>query len=324
MTTELRPGSTVADYRLERLLSVGDMGAVYLATDSALERRVALKVLRPELAADEGFRKRFCSASHLAASLEHPSIVPIHAVGEWHGSLYLAMRYVEGTDLGRVVAAGPIERLRALRLLSQLASALDAAHRRGLVHGHVEASDVLLDHEDNAYLSDFGLTTETVEADVAALGHLLAECLPCEPKLEPVLRKATAGDPDERYSTAGELMAAARQALGVTGGDVARRTFSRRLDRRLLAAGTALLLAVIAGAVFLAMSVGSGNSVKVPPNSVAIIDLRTARSSAISRTSARARVPSPPEPVVSGSETSMTERSCISMRRHATSSARSP
>src|SRR5437762_82659 len=129
---ETRLGSTLAGYRLELLLDGGGMGAVYLADDLALGRRVALKVLAPEFAADERFRERFLRESRLAASLDHPAIVPIHAVGESAGSLYIAMRYVEGSDLRKLLSQGPLERLRALRILAQVASALDAAHRRGL------------------------------------------------------------------------------------------------------------------------------------------------------------------------------------------------
>src|SRR5262245_7473477 len=95
----LETGATVAGYRIEAVLGQGSMGTVYSALDLSLDRRIALKVLTPELARDERFRERFLRESKLAASLEHPHIVPIHAAGEADGVLYLAMRYVDGRDL---------------------------------------------------------------------------------------------------------------------------------------------------------------------------------------------------------------------------------
>jgi serine/threonine-protein kinase len=114
------------------------MGAVYLAHDERLGRRVALKVLPPELADDERFRERFFRESRIAAALEHPHVVPIHDAGETDGQLYIAMRYVEGTDLKELIRKeSPLEPTRALHIVSQIADALDAAHVRGLVHRDV-------------------------------------------------------------------------------------------------------------------------------------------------------------------------------------------
>jgi serine/threonine protein kinase len=140
------------------------MGVVYLAEQRFPRRKVALKVLAPELARDERFRDRFVRESNLAASLDHPNIVPIHAAGEEDGLLYLAMRYVQGTDLKQVIAdGGPLSLARTAAIVGQVASALDAAHRRGIIHRDVKASNVLLVTGDgsgaeHAYLSDFGLT----------------------------------------------------------------------------------------------------------------------------------------------------------------------
>lgn len=153
-----RLGGVLAGFRLERLLGRGGMGVVYLAEDVRLGRKVALKLLAPELAEDERFRERFLRESRLAASLEHPNIVPIHAAGEADGQLYLAMRYVEGSDLRTVLSTeGTLAPERALEILGQVASALDAAHARGLVHRDVKPANVLLAAE-HAYLADFGLT----------------------------------------------------------------------------------------------------------------------------------------------------------------------
>jgi YVTN family beta-propeller protein len=154
-------GSTLAAYRIERLLGRGGMGDVFLAEDTKLDRPVALKVLAEALAEDDRFRDRLLRESRLAASLDHPNVVPIYDAGEADGRLFIAMRYVAGPDLkGLMRAEGPLEPARAITIAAQVAGALDAAHRRGLVHRDVKPSNVLLDRQDgpeHAYLADFGL-----------------------------------------------------------------------------------------------------------------------------------------------------------------------
>jgi YVTN family beta-propeller protein len=155
-------GAVVGGYRVESVLGSGSMGTVYSALDVALERRVALKVLTPELARDERFRERFLRESKLAASLEHPHIVPIHAAGEVDGVLFLAMRYVDGRDLSALLdSLGRLDPERAVHIVGQVAGALDGAHARGLVHRDVKPANILLAHhrsgDDYAYLCDFGL-----------------------------------------------------------------------------------------------------------------------------------------------------------------------
>jgi YVTN family beta-propeller protein len=208
----LETGTTVAGYRIEAVLGHGSMGTVYSAADVALERRVALKVLTPELARDVRFRDRFLRESKLAASLEHPHIVPIHSAGEDNGVLYLAMRYVDGRDLGALLESlGRLDAERTLAILEQVGDALDAAHARELVHRDVKPANILLAKGDYAYLCDFGLAKhastvssltgsrailgtvdylapEQIEArpvdgrvDVYALGCVLYECLTGEP-----------------------------------------------------------------------------------------------------------------------------------------------
>src|SRR4051794_23883676 len=144
------------------------MGVVYRATDASLERSVALKLLAPELARDDSFRRRFATESKVAASLDHPNVIPIYQAGEHDGVLYLAMRFVRGDDLRvRLQRSGVFDLDAAARLVDQVGSALDAAHDAGLVHRDVKPANVLLDGHDHAYLTDFGLTkrlaSDTVE-----------------------------------------------------------------------------------------------------------------------------------------------------------------
>jgi hypothetical protein len=171
VAAEDRIGTDVAGYRIERVLGRGGMSVVYLAHDSRLKRNVALKLLAPELAEDEGFRVRFLRESQLAASLDHPNVVPVFEAGEVDGLLYIAMRYVVGSDLKALLRdEGALAPERALALVAQVASALDAAHERGLVHRDVKPSNVLLTgrpDEEHCYLADFGLSTSTSDRSVA-------------------------------------------------------------------------------------------------------------------------------------------------------------
>jgi hypothetical protein len=168
---EERIGTDLAGYRIERVLGRGGMSVVYLAHDPRLKRNVALKLLAPELAEDDGFRVRFLRESQLAASLDHPNVVPIFEAGEVDGLLYIAMRYVVGTDLKALLRAErALARERALALVAQVASALDAAHERGLVHRDVKPSNVLLTgrpDKEHCYLADFGLSTSTSDRSIA-------------------------------------------------------------------------------------------------------------------------------------------------------------
>ena len=158
---ELAPGSVVAGYRIEAIVGRGGMGVVYRATQLSLERPVALKAIAPGLAGDVMFRERFKRESRLAASIEHPNVIPVYEAGEGDGLLYLTMRYIEGTDLRALIEAdGALEPARAARLVAQVAAALAAAHRRGLMHRDVKPANVLINAEDgreHAYLTDFGI-----------------------------------------------------------------------------------------------------------------------------------------------------------------------
>ena len=156
-------GSTVGGYRIDSLIARGGMGVVYRATQLALERPVALKVIARQLADDEKFRRRFLSESRLAAQLEHPAVVPVYDAREDDGELIVAMRLIEGGDLRKLIdREGPLEPERALHLLGQVAEALDAAHAAGIVHRDVKPHNVLIEGE-RAYLSDFGLAKAYAE-----------------------------------------------------------------------------------------------------------------------------------------------------------------
>ncbi|MET0762716.1 MAG: protein kinase [Thermoleophilaceae bacterium] len=161
MKATFSPGTSFAGYRVDSLVGRGGMGVVYRATDLSLGRPVALKLIAPELAEDERFRARFLREPRLAASLDHPNVIPIYEAGEHEGQLYLAMRFVEGSDLKTVLEReGKVRPERALGVLGQVAGALDAAHRRALVHRDVKPANVLLDGEGHVYLTDFGITKQ--------------------------------------------------------------------------------------------------------------------------------------------------------------------
>ena len=144
----------------------GGMGEVYRATQLGLNRIVALKIVSSEHAAADGFVERFRRESELAASLDHPNLLPIYEAGQADDQLFLSMRYVDGPDLARLLASeGPLPPPRASAMVGQVASALDAAHAAGLVHRDVKPANVLVARpgtaDERAYLTDFGLAKPT-------------------------------------------------------------------------------------------------------------------------------------------------------------------
>jgi DNA-binding beta-propeller fold protein YncE len=160
-------GSVVAGYRIEDVAGRGSMGVVYRATQLALQRPVALKLIATESAHDASFRERFKRESQLAASIDHPNVIPIYEAGEVDGSLFLAMRYVEGTDLGALIGAqGALDPAHAVRIVAQVAAGLSAAHALGLVHRDVKPANVLIaaGEDEHVYLADFGLTKHASSA----------------------------------------------------------------------------------------------------------------------------------------------------------------
>ena len=166
--SEFAPGSQIAGYRVEEQIGRGGMAVVYRAYDPRLDRHVALKILAPSLAADEAFRQRFIRESRAAAAVDHPHIIPVFDAGEANGVLFIAMRFVRGRDVRTLLDnIGPLPPARAVEIVDQVASALDAAHERGLVHRDVKPGNMLLDsssggRHDHVYLSDFGLSKRSL------------------------------------------------------------------------------------------------------------------------------------------------------------------
>jgi len=157
MSTDRHVGEVINGYRVEDVRGRGGMGVVYRARQLRPNRVVALKVIAPALADDPEFRRRFEAESEAAASIEHPNVIPIYEVNDSAGLLYVVMRYVDGLDLRELIEIGLSPR-RAVDIASQVAAALDAAHRRGLVHRDVKPGNVLVSDPDHVYLADFGLT----------------------------------------------------------------------------------------------------------------------------------------------------------------------
>jgi serine/threonine protein kinase len=222
----LKPGTELAGYRIVRFIDRGGMGAVYEATQLSLDRRVALKFISERLGSDERFRERFRREARSGAAIDHPNILPVYEAGELpDGSLFLALRFVDGPDLRSMLRErGPLDVREAMEILTQIGNALDAAHERGLVHRDVKPANVLLEaHERgwHAYLADFGLAKPnedsgehtqpgemlgTVDymapeqingglldrrADVYSFGCMVYRCLTAEPPYKRETRTAT-------------------------------------------------------------------------------------------------------------------------------------
>jgi tRNA A-37 threonylcarbamoyl transferase component Bud32 len=164
MRADPRLGTELAGHQILAVIGRGGMAVVYLAEHLRLGRKVALKVLDPEMAEDEAFRERFIRESRIAAGLDHPNVVTVYDAGEADGVLYISMRYVEGTDLERQLRLqNRLDSPRTLSIVSQSAAALDTAHAEGLVHRDVKPANILLTRDrrtpaDRVYLSDFGVT----------------------------------------------------------------------------------------------------------------------------------------------------------------------
>jgi serine/threonine-protein kinase len=173
-----RIGALFAGYRIDALVGHGGIGEVYRAENPRLGTWLALKLLAQDLANNEQFRERFVRESRAAASLDHPQVIPIFDADEWDGIPYIAMRYVEGSDLREVMdQEGALALDRTLELLGQTADALDWAHSKGLVHRDVKPANVLIERrpmgKEHAYLSDFGVAKQALGRGLTSTGEFV-------------------------------------------------------------------------------------------------------------------------------------------------------
>ena len=270
-------GAVIGGLRIDAVAGRGGMGVVYRAHQLALDRTVAMKIVNRELAGDPEFRERFRREARIAASLDHPHVVPVYHAGEDDGNVYLTMRFVEGTDLASMIAGrGRVEPRDAVEVVAQIADALDAAHARGLVHRDVKPANILVTRPGgrwHAYLTDFGISKDLRDAGITGSGLVVGSLSYISPEqlqgahvdgradqyslacalfqaltgevpfprettaaqmfahmsapapalgeispalrgpLEPVLAKALAKNPADRYPTAGEFSRAALAAV---------------------------------------------------------------------------------------------------------------
>jgi serine/threonine protein kinase len=166
-------GTIVAGYRIDGVLGEGRMGVVYRATQLSLDRIVALKLLPRELSEDHAFSERFRRGGRLQAALDHPHVVTVYEAGEMEHGLFLAMRLISGPTLKDLIVARELDAGRSIRLLGQVAEALDAAHEVGLIHRDVKPQNILIGDGDQAYLADFGLTKELEASSLTGSGEFV-------------------------------------------------------------------------------------------------------------------------------------------------------
>jgi hypothetical protein len=172
--TDLQPGAVFAGYRIERRIGGGGMGIVYEAVETSLDRRVALKVIATEAARDPGFRERFTAESRIAARVEHPNVVPIYAVGDADGVPFLAMRLIDGPNLGETIASlHHLEPADAAAIVAKVAAGLDAIHAAGLIHRDVKPANILLSGprtREEVFLTDFGVAKHIAQTSELTSG----------------------------------------------------------------------------------------------------------------------------------------------------------
>jgi serine/threonine protein kinase len=188
-------GTPFGRYRLLDLVGRGGMGEVWRAFDTVTERIVALKVLPAQFADDATFQERFRREARASAALDEPHIVPIHDFGEIDGKLYVTMRLINGRDLHDVLADGRLPPGRAVGIIDQIASALQAAHRVGLVHRDVKPSNILIADDDFAYLIDFGIARATGQTALTNTSSVMGTCAYMAPE------RLTTAESDARADT---------------------------------------------------------------------------------------------------------------------------
>ena len=169
----LSPGTIVSGYRVDGVLGEGGMGVVYRATQLSLNRTVALKILATELSQDGAFRERFRREGLLQAAIDHQHIVTVYEAGDTEHGLFLAMRLIRGPTLKDMILAGELDPARTLRILTQVAGALDTAHDVGLTHRDIKPQNILIGADDHAYLADFGLTQASDEVSLTETGQFI-------------------------------------------------------------------------------------------------------------------------------------------------------
>jgi len=160
---QLKPGSSLGPYEIVEKIGAGGMGEVYLGRDTRLERTVAIKVMPPQFAERDDMRQRFEREARSVSALQHPNVCALYDVGNQDGVAYLVMEYLEGEPLDRRIAKGPLPIPESLQIAIQIASALDAAHRKGIVHRDLKPANVVLTRS-GAKLLDFGLAKSLATA----------------------------------------------------------------------------------------------------------------------------------------------------------------
>ena len=216
----LAPGSTIAGYEVEAVVGSGGIGILYRARQVRLNRPVALKLVEAEVAREPVVRERLRREARTVAALDHPNVVPLYEAGEEDGTVYIVTRWVDGTELGTLIQRdGPLEPGRAARVCAQIASALEVAHEKGLVHRNVKPSNALLTAEDHVYLTDFGLSKRAESASgFTAAGQLLGTIDYVAPE------QIEGGEPDPRGDVYGlacvlfETLTGAAPFAGESGG----------------------------------------------------------------------------------------------------------
>jgi serine/threonine protein kinase/DNA-binding SARP family transcriptional activator/WD40 repeat protein len=249
---QLQPGLSVRGYELREVIGEGAFGIAYRAYQASVGREVAIKVIRPELANDARFIRRFESEARLVAGLEHPHIVPLYDYWREPDAAYLVMPLMAGGSLSDRLARGEVDEALTARLVSQVGSALDAAHRQGVIHRDIKPDNILLDSEGNAYLADFSIAIDadpgpqgislsaspsppyaspeqgsgspaTMASDEYSLAAVIQQvCGGGDEHVAAVLARATSPNPDARYGTVAAFVAAMRGAMGAVPESLAR------------------------------------------------------------------------------------------------------